>query len=186
MKLRDDLKETVNLGFLDGAYVVHGFAVSPHMMRLAAREGSGFVHSTTLGKAIASARVRAILEAPGCPPSPTPPLTDPDAFLTEVETHPARGFGLEEESQVSSRCLAVPIGDIALPAGLGVSAPTNRLPLKRLPDVVKELKRTARILSQQGAWLSAHSELGGSGQVHFYRVGDLGREPRRRPVRRVV
>lgn len=51
-RLRDQFEETLNLGILDGAHVVHVVvAESPHMMRLAARVGErGFIHCTALGK----------------------------------------------------------------------------------------------------------------------------------------
>lgn len=155
-KLRDQLEETVNLGILDGAQVVHAaVAESPHMMRLAARVGDrGFVHSTALGKAICSTlpdeRVRSILGVSGMPAFTEATLTDPEQFLAELERTRGQGFGIDEaENQPAGRCVGVVIEGIPFLAGVSVSAPASRLSLERVPDVVAQLHRVARKLSRQ-------------------------------------
>lgn len=155
-KLRDQLEETVNLGILDGAQVVHAVvAESPHMMRLAARVGErGFVHSTALGKAIAAtlpeSRVRSILDIAGMPALTESTVTDPDEFLRELEKTREQGYGIDEaENQTAGRCVGVAIEGIPFLAGVSVSAPASRLPLEQVPDVVAHLQRVARKLSRQ-------------------------------------
>jgi IclR family acetate operon transcriptional repressor len=155
-KLRDQLQETVNLGILDGAQVVHAaVSESPHMMRLAARVGErGYVHCTALGKAICAAlpdeRVRAILEVSGMPAFTSATLIDPDSFLAELERTRAQGFGIDEaENQAAGRCVAVAIENIPFLAGVSVSAPAGRLPIEKVPDVVRQLKAVALKLSRQ-------------------------------------
>src|SRR5690606_10285348 len=89
-RLRDEWEETLNLGVLDGAQVVHvAVAESPHMMRLAARVGErGFVHCTALGKIMCAElsrdRVRTMLDTAGMPRLTDATLIDPDAYLAEL------------------------------------------------------------------------------------------------------
>lgn len=155
-KLRDQLEETVNLGILDGAHVVHAVvAESPHMMRLAARVGErGYVHSTALGKAICATlpegRVRSILDMAGMPALTDATVTDPERFLAEVERSRIQGYGIDEaENQPAGRCVGVAIEGIPFSAGVSVSAPASRLTLEQVPDVVAQLHRVARKLSRQ-------------------------------------
>lgn len=153
-RLRDELKETTNLGILDGDQVAHVLvAESPHMMRLAARIGErGYVHCTALGKAMCAElpaeRVRTILDAAGMPRFTTATIVEPDRFLAELERTRSQGFGIDDaENQPAGRCIAVAIEDIAFQAGISVSAPIDRLPDDRIPQVVKKLNRVARLLS---------------------------------------
>ena len=100
--LRDRVGETVNLGVLDGSKVVHTVvAESPHMMRLAARVGErGLVHSTALGKAMCADlpedRVRSILKVNGMPPYTEATITDPDAYLAELQRVRDQGWAVDD------------------------------------------------------------------------------------------
>lgn len=152
--LRDSLEETVNLGVLDGASIVHTVvAESPHMMRLAARVGErGFIHSTALGKAICAvlpeARVRSMLQASGMPKETEKTILTPDAYIAELARVTETGFGLDDaENQPSGRCVAVRIEDLGFSAGLSVSAPIDRFPEDRIDSVVAELKKAATKLA---------------------------------------
>lgn len=155
-KLRDQLKETTNLGILDGSQVIHAVvAEAPHMMRLAAHVGErGYVHCTALGKAMCAtlpdARVRMILNAAGMPRFTEATITEPDRFLTELQRTRTQGFAIDEaENQPAGRCIAVVIENIPFPAGVSISAPVDRLPQDRVPDVVQQLQRVARTLSRK-------------------------------------
>ncbi len=155
-KLRDQLRETTNLGVLDGAYIIHTVvAESPQMMRLAARVGErGYVHSTALGKAICANlpedRVRSILAAAGMPRFTDATITDPDAYLAELDRVRANGYGLDDaENQPAGRCVAVAVEGVGLPAGISVSAPADRFPPERTDEIVAQLRRVARSLTRQ-------------------------------------
>jgi IclR family transcriptional regulator, acetate operon repressor len=153
--LRDQIQETTNLGVLDGAFVVHSVvAESPHMMRLAAREGErGYIHSTALGKAICATlpedRVRTILAASGMPRYTAATITDAERYLVELERVRSNGYGLDDaENQSSGRCVAVAIEGLELPAGVSVSAPADRFPSEGIEKIVKQLRKVARSLSR--------------------------------------
>lgn len=155
-KLRDELKETTNLGILDGDQVVHILvAESPYMMRLAARAGErGYVHCTALGKAmcakLAAGRVQTILAAAGMPRFTEATLTEPDKFLAELDRTRVQGFGIDEaENQPAGRCIAVAIENIHFPAGVSVSAPLDRLPNDRIPHIVEQLQLVAHVLARE-------------------------------------
>lgn len=154
--LRDHLGETINLGVLDGAFVIHTVvAESPHIMRLAARVGErGHVHATALGKAICSTlpedRVRSILAAAGMPAFTESTIVETDAYLAELERVRATGYGLDDaENQPAGRCLGVAIADIGFPAGVSISAPADRFPPQRTDDIAAQLRKVARGLSRQ-------------------------------------
>ena len=154
--LRDQLQETTNLGVLDGAFVVHNaVAESPHMMRLAAREGErGYVHSTALGKAICATlpedRVRSILAASGMPRYTDATITDADSYVAELHHVRSAGYGLDDaENQPSGRCVAVTIEGLELPAGVSVSAPADRFSPERIQEIVTKLRKVTRSLPRQ-------------------------------------
>jgi IclR family acetate operon transcriptional repressor len=155
-ELRDRLGETVNLGVLDGLYVVHKLVFeSPNMMRLAARVGErGFVHSTALGKVLTSTipqeRVHAILRAAGMPSFTAQTIVDEAAFDAELVRVAEQGYGVDEaENQLDGRCVAVAIPEISLRAGISVSAPASRLAPADVPEVAHLLQRAAEDISRK-------------------------------------
>lgn len=155
-KLRDKLKETANIGLLDGSSIRHvAVAESPHMMRLAARvDERGSVHSTALGKAISAElpekQVRSILASSGMPAITEFTITDPDDYIAALVGVRAEGYGIDDaENQLSGRCVAVAIPDVGIPVGISISAPSDRMPLERVSETVAELQRTAKRISQQ-------------------------------------
>ena len=155
-KLRDQLKETTNLGVLDGTQVVHTIvAESPQMMRLAARVGDrGYIHSTALGKVLSATlpeeRVRSIVAMSGMPTLTDATVTDIDQFLLELEHTRTQGYGIDEaENQAAGRCVGVVIENIPFLAGISVSAPADRMTKDQIPDVVRRLQQIARSLSRQ-------------------------------------
>lgn len=148
--LRDGLGETTNLGLLDGSTVTHALVCeSPQMMRLAARVGErGLVHATALGKVLcaelAEQRVRSILSVHGMPAYTDATLTDPQAYLRELEAVRAQGWAVDdEENQPAGRCVAVALPGLGLAAGISVSAPAGRLPADQVPGVAARLKEAA-------------------------------------------
>jgi IclR family transcriptional regulator, acetate operon repressor len=146
-QLRDKLEETVNLGMLEGERVIYLEIVESHRaMRLAARRGDRDpIHSSALGKAIAAwmpaERVRAILASGGMPPMTGRTLTDPEAYLAQLELVRERGYAVDDgEHDADGRCVAVPVAVGNLPAALSVSAPASRLGASQVEQVARALR----------------------------------------------
>lgn len=157
-RLRDEVEETVNLGILDGSQINHlVVSESPHMMRLAARVGErGFVHSTALGKVICSTlpetHVRSILDSSGMPRITDATITDPEAFVAELQRVRDADYAMDDaENQVNGRCVAVLIPGLRVAAGASVSAPVERMPMHRITGVVARLHELAASLSKSMA-----------------------------------
>lgn len=149
-RLRDRLGETVNLAVLDGAEVVHVLvAESPHMLRLAARTGErGALHSTALGKVLAADlpadRVLAMLPASRLERFTPNTIVTLDGYAAELERVRREGYAVDDcENQPDGRCVAVNLHGLPLAAAISVSAPAFRLPAGNVPDVARELGRTA-------------------------------------------
>lgn len=147
-QLRDDTGETTNLGTLDGPMVVHSLVYeSPQMMRLAARVGDRApIHSTALGKAMSAElpndRVLAMLDAIDMQPFTEHTITDPAAYLAELEVVRKQGYAIDElENQDDGRCVALALQGMPFPCGISVSAPALRLTIDKVPAVVKQMRR---------------------------------------------
>lgn len=154
--LRDRFGETINLGVLDGRRVAYlDIVESPRAIRFAARAGDRDpVHSTALGKAIASQlpdrQVRRILAAEGMAQITSRTITDPDAFLAEMAVVRLRGYALDNgENEEHGRCVAVPIPDGRMPAAISMSAPAARFSFERVDEVAAALRDVAEDLAQE-------------------------------------
>lgn len=149
--LRDRFMETTNIAILDGTSILYvAVAESPHRMRVASRIGDrGAIHSTALGKAICSqlpeSRVLAILDASGMPASTPRTITERGQYLAELREVRAKGFAVDDtEDQRGSRCVAVMVSGLEVPAGLSVSAPSNRLSVDSVEEVARDLRKAAK------------------------------------------
>ncbi|MFK3677972.1 IclR family transcriptional regulator [Microbacterium sp. NPDC090218] len=154
-KLRAELGETTNLGVLDGSSITHLVVEeSPHMMRLAAREGErGDIYATALGKVIATmipaTDVNTILDL-GMPRITAKTITDRSDYFKELERVKTVGYGLDdEENQEGGRCIAVAVDGTGFRAGISVSAPISRMPLARVDEVAAALHEAARAISRR-------------------------------------
>ena len=154
-KLRDQLRETTNLGVLEGTHIVHELVLeSPEMMRVAARPGErGMVHSTALGKALCAElprdRVTAILDAAGLPSVTPATITDVDELWRELQRVREQGYGVDEaENQDGARCVAVAIPRLPIPAAVSVSAPASRLAADEVPAIARKLAAAAATISR--------------------------------------
>jgi IclR family acetate operon transcriptional repressor len=152
-QLRDKLEETVNLGMLDGSYVIYLEIVeSRRAMRLAARRGDReLIHSTALGKAIAAClpeeRVRAIVADAGMPRVTERTITDLQSYLGELALVRGRGYAMDNgENEIDGRCVAVPVVGSNLPAAISLSAPASRFPLSQVEEAAETLKEIASAL----------------------------------------
>ena len=151
--LRNRFGETINLGVLDGRRVAYLEIVeSPKAMRFAARRGDRDpIHSTALGKAIAShlseGQVRQIIVSEGMAQLTSRTITDLGAFLAELAVIRDRGYALDNgENEEDGRCVAVSLPDGWLHAAISLSAPAQRFSLSRVETVVQALVEVAHEL----------------------------------------
>jgi IclR family transcriptional regulator, acetate operon repressor len=152
--LQDRFGETVNLGVLDGSRVVYLEIVESHKsMRFVARKGDREpIHSTALGKAIASlasdGEVLSILESEGMPARTERTITDPKAFIEVVHGIREEGFAIDDrENEADGRCVAVPIVDVGVAAALSLSAPASRFSLDEATTAAAGLQDAARAIA---------------------------------------
>jgi IclR family acetate operon transcriptional repressor len=150
-ELRDRLGETINLGVLAGNRIVYvEILESNKAVRLAARRGDRDpIHSTALGKAIASRigadAVVAILSAEGMSKRTSKTITDETRYLRELEKVRSEGFALDlGENEEDGRCVAVPFQNGRLLAAISLSAPAARLDADLMEEIARELMSAAR------------------------------------------
>jgi IclR family acetate operon transcriptional repressor len=156
-ELRDRFGETINLGILDGNRIVYiEILESNKAVRLAARRGDRDpIHSTALGKAIASHisqdAVVAILAAEGMPKRTSRTITEQGHYLAELEKVRAQGFAFDlGENEEDGRCVAVPFASSRMQAAMSLSAPAARLKDDLMRRVASELMSAAyRIQSER-------------------------------------
>jgi IclR family acetate operon transcriptional repressor len=141
--------ETINLAVLDRTKVAYVDSVeSSHAVRFAARPGHcDFVHSSALGKALASRlapeEIRRILAAEGMPAVASRTITDLPRFLDEIEAVKRRGYSVNDlENDEAGRCVATAIPGSPL-AAIGLSAPAARFPVAKAAEVGAALRRAA-------------------------------------------
>jgi IclR family acetate operon transcriptional repressor len=156
-ELRDRLGETINLGVLDGNRVVYvEILESNKAVRLAARRGDRDpIHSTALGKAIASRlssdAVVAILAAEGMPKRTSKTLTDEAGYLAELDKVRAQGYAFDlGENEEDGRCIAVPFRNSRVLAAISLSAPAARMGDGLMADVAGELMSAANRIQSDG------------------------------------
>jgi IclR family acetate operon transcriptional repressor len=161
-KLRDELKETTNLGVLDGDAVIYlDIFESRRGVRLAARRGDRDpLHSTALGKAIAAhlpeSRVREILHRTGMARLTPNTIDHLDDYLAELAKVRRLGYAMDNgENEVDGRCLAVPILHARIPAALSLSAPAGRFPLQDVEPVARALTEAAENITSAAAAAAA-------------------------------
>jgi IclR family acetate operon transcriptional repressor len=151
-RLRDQFGETMNLGALVGTRVLYVDVLeSSRAVRLSARAGDReFVHSSALGKAIAShlpeQEVRAILAAEGLPQLTAKTITHPDLYIEGLADVRKRGYATDMgESEDGACCIGVAIDPARAPvkAALSFSCPAIRFRVQDLPPIVSALQRAA-------------------------------------------
>lgn len=126
--------ETVNLGRLDGAYVVYtAKRESVHPLRMHSPVGRRLpAYSTALGRAIMadhSSAVREDLVPDAITPMTEHTVTSRDAVLSIIDTAAREGYAVEnQESCIGVRCFGVSL-PFSRPAvdGLSVAVPMSRL-----------------------------------------------------------
>jgi IclR family acetate operon transcriptional repressor len=155
-EVRDRFDETVNLAVLDGTRAVYLEIVeSRRGMRFAARRGDCEpIHSTALGKAIASTldsdHVRAILAAEGMPQRTRRTITDPERFAQVVTTVARDGYAVDDrENEEDGRCVAVPLAGVQVAAAVSLSAPASRLTVDEAVVAAGSLRTAATEIARR-------------------------------------
>lgn len=157
--LREETRETVNLGVLEGREIVYiAMEEGTLGLRMSARLGGrDSLHSTSLGKAILAylteaERARIIASLEPLPRLTANTISDAAALCRDLERIRQRGYALDdEENELGARCVGVPVLDGAgLPlAGLSVSGPIGRVDLERAARIAARLWDASRELSRR-------------------------------------
>ncbi|WP_422016579.1 DNA-binding transcriptional regulator KdgR [Roseateles sp.] len=156
--LADATGETVHLGTLIDSEIIYVHKVdSRHMLGMYSRIGRRApLHCTAIGKVLMAwehpERRDRILDGAVFTRFRDKTITERPAFLAELATVKAQGFGEDrEEFDDHIRCLGVPIFDrLGQPiAGMSVSFPTFRFDVEKAPDVVRMLQNASRDISEK-------------------------------------
>jgi IclR family acetate operon transcriptional repressor len=156
----DALGESVNLAVLEGEEILYVAQVQPsqNFMRMFTEAGRrAKPHTTAVGKAMLAAvpdeAVLDLLKRTGMPRRTEHTITDPDAFLADLQRVRERGYAIDDgEQELGVRCVAVVVPDAPRAMALSMSGP-----LPRMSD--DAVAKAAPILRQAAAALSA--DLGG-------------------------
>jgi DNA-binding IclR family transcriptional regulator len=156
--LRDSSNESVNLAIRDGEYVIYiERMLGDNMLGMRSEIGKReLVHSTALGKAILAqlpvTEIKQFVENYEFKPVTPRTITDPAAFLEDLNETKTRGFSIDEqENELGGRCVAAPILDyLGKPvAALSISVPIQRFPEEKTPEFGEMVRRAARKISLQ-------------------------------------
>ncbi|WP_219419201.1 IclR family transcriptional regulator [Pseudonocardia nigra] len=161
-RLVEVLGESANLAVLNGAQIVY-IAQEPgrHAMRMFTEVGRRVSpHCTAVGKALLALmppqRIHDILERTEMVAHTPNTITDPEAYLRELEKIRARGYAIAEgEQELGVRCVAVAFTSGPAPGAISISGPTTRMTDQLVQRAVPELQAAADAfvteLTQQGA-----------------------------------
>jgi len=156
--LRDSANESVNLAIRDGEYVIYiERMLGDNMLGMRSEIGKReLVHSTALGKAILAqlpvTEIKQFVENYEFKPVTPRTITDPAAFLEDLNETKTRGFSIDEqENELGGRCVAAPILDyLGKPvAALSISVPIQRFPEEKTPEFGEMVRQAARKISLQ-------------------------------------
>jgi IclR family acetate operon transcriptional repressor len=156
-RLRDDVKETVNLAILrEGSLVYVDILESPSPFRMADSVGViAPIHATALGKAVAvhldPARLSAILgPEPYRALTAKTPTTWPE-LNRRIDQARRDGFATDlEEVEIGVACVAAPVLVRGVPIGaISVSAPRARMTDQRMTEVGHEVIKFAHEVGER-------------------------------------
>ena len=89
-------------------------------------------------------QVLELLRRTGMPAKTPHTLTDPEAFLSELEEVRSQGWAVDDaEQEAGVRCVAVPIKGAPAQAAVSVSGPSGRVTLGRVAQIAPVLQRAA-------------------------------------------
>ncbi|MGH7370201.1 MAG: IclR family transcriptional regulator [Candidatus Methylomirabilaceae bacterium] len=169
--LLDDLAiasdETAYVAVRDGPRVTYlQMRETSRAVRVATRLGQPIpLHSSAAGKVhLAFGRLDRAAEVAraGLPAFTGKTMTDFRAFEDDLDASAERGYAIDDEETVSGvRCVAAPVFDHSdrIVAGIGLSAPAERLPIGRIEsDLAPLLQRAAGALSHQLGYRAPRSK----------------------------
>jgi len=151
------VRETANLGVLDGAKVVYIERVECDWpLRLQIRVGSRMpAYCTGIGKLLLAhlpkKRLEQYLDTVTLERLTPNTFTDRDLFVRELEAIRERGYAINnQEETVGLLAVAVPVRDASgkIMAGLAVQGPEVRLPMDRAHSLVPELTEAAEAIER--------------------------------------
>jgi IclR family KDG regulon transcriptional repressor len=154
--LADKTGETVHLGTLIDSEIIYVHKIdSRHTLGMYSKVGRRApLHCTAIGKVLLAwehpDRRDRILVGAEFKRFREKTITEPKAFLAELDRVKAQGFGEDrEEFDDHIRCLGIPIFDrLGQPiAGMSVSFPTFRFDEAKAPEVVQMLTAASRDIS---------------------------------------
>jgi DNA-binding IclR family transcriptional regulator len=157
-ELRDSSNESVNLAIRDGRFVIYIERMfGDNMLGMRSEIGKReFIHSTALGKAMLShlpmAEIKQLIETYDFVPVTPRTITDPVAFLNELERTLTLGFAVDnQENELGGRCVAAPVFDyLGKPvAAISISVPVQRFPEEKTSEFGAMVKEAARRVSLQ-------------------------------------
>lgn len=149
--------ETVHLCVMDHAEMIYIDKIEPERsVRISSKIGNRVgVHCSAVGKAMLAclpdSYVRGILQQHTMTARTAQTITDPNAFIAELERTRQRGYALDnEEAEEGVRCVALPIlgADGKPVAAISVSGPTFRFDEQRSASMVESLRIVTQELSQ--------------------------------------
>jgi len=165
-KLRDETRETANLGLLEKNHLIYvKQELSDNAVRVFNILGvERPVHSSSLGKAIV-----AFLDEPALSKlldeieltARTPKtITNKDIFRLHLEMVRKQGYALDDEENYEGvRCIAAPIFgyDGQIIASMGISGPTSRITLDKMPSYIEHVLRATSELSEKLGYVPPQS-----------------------------
>ena len=129
-------------------------SASKHSMRMFTEVGRRVpAHATGVGKAtlaqLDDRQIHRIITRAGMPAMTERTITDPEEFLAEMAPLRERGYAIDDgEQEVGVRSVSMAIAQAPAPTAVSISGPAARLPEDTVEQVVPELMRTARVLSE--------------------------------------
>ena len=144
--LRDQTGETANLGVLEGHEIVYVGQQAAHEA-LAVRVPLGTrrpLHCSALGKAflafLPDSEIDQLIQKGGLAPRTPRTIIEPQTLKRDFQLVRERGYAIDdEETFEGGRCIAAPIYDHRqqIIASIGISGPSTRLTLDKLPSLAK-------------------------------------------------
>ena len=155
-RLRDQTRETVNLGIVeDDEIVVVSQVASREINRaIAAIGGRTPIAASGMGKAVLSSYssydIDALIQRKGLRQSTAKSLTSPAALRAEISTGSVNGYFIDdEEYRAGVRCVAAPVFDSSgeVVCAISVSGIASRIPSERIASLGHAVQQAAAQIS---------------------------------------
>jgi DNA-binding IclR family transcriptional regulator len=159
LELNHQLDETVHLGIIEPGKPIVIYLdklESSHAVRLVSRVGQAVpVHCTALGKVMLSfmpeEERRRVISACDFKPYTANSIASADALIKDLSAIHSDGYATDkQEYELGVICIAAPVrnsnGDVL--AAISVSAPAERMPSSRIPEVAYQAIAAARRIGE--------------------------------------